>query len=79
VIDDRVPLLTSLRSMKAGRRLIFTGILIYPLAILMCVMLVRGAGAPVSGDQRLLLTLYLIAAFPLLFIVAGMLLLQKNR
>jgi hypothetical protein len=65
--------------MKAGRRLIFTGILIYPLAILMCVMLARGASGPLADDHRLMLTLYLIAAFPLTFIVAGMLLLQKNR
>jgi hypothetical protein len=65
--------------MKAGKRLIFTGILIYPLALLMCLMLVRGAHGPVAGDQRLLLTLYLIATFPLAFIVAGMVLLQKNR
>ncbi len=65
--------------MKAGKRLIFTGILIYPLAILMCLMLVRGASTPVTGDMRMLPILYLIATFPLAFIVAGMVLLHKNR
>lgn len=65
--------------MKAGKRLIFTGILIYPLAILMCLMLVRGAGGPVIEDTRLMLTLYLIATFPLAVIVAGMVLLHRNR
>jgi hypothetical protein len=65
--------------MKAGRRLIFTGILIYPLAILICLMLVRGATGPVTNDQPLTLLLYLIAAFPLAVIVAGTLLLNRNR
>ena len=65
--------------MTAGTRLIFTGILIYPLAIAMCLMLARGATSPLAGDHRLLLLLYLIATFPLAVIVAGMVLLQKNR
>ncbi|GEM_PF-4782755 len=65
--------------MKAGRRLIFTGILIYPLAILICLMLVRGATGPVTNDQPLMLLLYLIAAFPLAVIVTGTLLLNRNR
>ncbi len=65
--------------MKAGRRLIFTGILIYPLAIVLCLMLVRGAPAQVAGDHRTLLLLYGIAGFPLAVIVAGMVLLQRNR
>lgn len=65
--------------MKAGKRLIFTGILIYPLALLICLMLVRGARGPLAGGHLLILTLYLVATFPLAVIVAGMVLLQKNR
>lgn len=65
--------------MKAGRRLIFTGILIYPLAIVMCLMLARGAAGPISRNQSLLVLLYLIACVPLAIIVAGLVLLQKNR
>ena len=65
--------------MRAGRRLIFTGILLYPLAIVMCLMLVRGAPAPVSADSGLMILLYVIAAVPLAVIVAGTVLLQRNR
>lgn len=64
--------------MKAGKRLVLTGILIYPLALLICLMLVRGAHGPVAADH-LMLTLYLIATFPLAIIVVGTVLLQKNR
>jgi hypothetical protein len=65
--------------MKAGKRIIFTGILIYPLAFLMCLMLVRGAHGPIADDSGLMMALYLIATFPLVIIVAGMVLLNKNR
>ncbi|MBF6567635.1 MAG: hypothetical protein IVW54_02015 [Candidatus Binataceae bacterium] len=65
--------------MKAGKRLIFTGILVYPLALIMCLMLARGSATPISDNQRLLLLIYLIATFPLAIIVAGMMLLQKDR
>jgi hypothetical protein len=65
--------------MKAGRRLIFTGILIYPLALLMCLMLARGARGPLGANQPLLALLYLIACVPLAIIVAGLVLMQKNR
>ena len=65
--------------MKAGRRLIFTGILIYPLAIMMCLMLARRAEGPIAGNQPLLVLLYLLASVPLAIIVVGLVLLQKNR
>ncbi|HTW89037.1 MAG TPA: hypothetical protein VMD75_13625 [Candidatus Binataceae bacterium] len=65
--------------MKAGKRLIFTGILIYPLAMLMCLMLVRSARSPLTADHLLMLALYLVLTFPMAVIVVGMLLLQKNR
>lgn len=65
--------------MRAGRRLIFTGILLYPLAIVMCLMLVRGAPTPATADPGLMILLYAIAGLPLVVIVAGTVLLQRNR
>ncbi|HUY17876.1 MAG TPA: hypothetical protein VMV15_01505 [Candidatus Binataceae bacterium] len=65
--------------MKAGKRIILTGIFIYPLAFLMCLMLVRGAHGPIGDDGGLMMALYLIVTFPLVIIVAGMVLLHRNR